>query len=87
MAFTVAGIKFKFRSTGDLTARVVPNIDSHGSEVVGKLNLTEIVTKSHKITEIYELTHGSHLLPYRASLFTMSYFRGEAVERCLIALD
>ena len=87
MASTVTGIRFKFRSTRDLITRVVPNIDSHGNEVVSKLNLTEIVTKSHKITEIYELTHRSHLLPYEGLLFTVSYFTDQALQRCLIAVD
>jgi len=30
----------------------VPNTESHSNEVVDKLTLIEIVTQSHKITEI-----------------------------------
>jgi len=46
---------------------------------VDKLTLTEIVIQSHKITEIYESAHGSHLLPYGASLFIVSYFTGQSI--------
>jgi hypothetical protein len=57
----------------------VPNTDSQSNEVVDKLTLTEIVTQSHKITEIYELAHESHLLPHGAPLFSVSYFTGQAI--------
>ena len=57
----------------------MPNTDSHNNEVVDKLTLTEIVTQSHKITEIYDLARGSHLLPYGASLFRVSNFTDQAI--------
>jgi hypothetical protein len=87
--FNVAGIEFKFHSTRQLVTGMTPNTDDHAREVLNKSNLTEIVTRSHKITEMYDVACGLrvHLLPCGLPLFTVSYFTGKVVRRSLVGTD